>query len=223
MNLSASKKPKAPGIFENPIKKTKVLTIGVNRIASNHPGINPYGIRNQVLLEEETDRVCRENGKPAPARRARPFFVRYDKTGVTRADKAYTAAQLEQDGDRDSRHCVTLARNLKKAGHVRHADVDAHHIVASGHPAAFGSRQMLYDWGIAINDADNGVFLPASALAKPEQLGDAVGHDEVHRSAIYYSRVESRLLDADPASQASGRTSLRKMRADMLSGVFPVK
>ena len=137
--------------------------------------------------------------------------------------KAYTSAQLEQDGDRDSRHCVTLARNLKKAGHARPGDVDAHHIVASGHPAAYGSRVMLYEWGIAINDADNGVFLPASALAKPDELKNAVGHHDVHRSALYYSRVESRLLDADPTSQVSGRTALRTMRADMLSGVFPVK
>ena len=82
---------------------------------------------------------------------------------------------------------------------------------------------MLYEWGIAINDADNGVFLPASALAKPDELKNAVGHHDVHRSALYYSRVESRLLDADPTSQVSGRTALRTMRADMLSGVFPVK
>jgi hypothetical protein len=221
--LSQGKKARARGIFEQPVAKTLAVTVGVNRIATNHPGVNPYDIRNQVLLEDEKDRICEENSMPAPARRTRPFFVRYDKSGVTRQDKGYTAAQLEQDGDRNSRHCVTLARNLKKAGYSRFDDVDAHHIVASGHPGAYASRLMLYGWQIAINDADNGVFLPACALAKAPQLANAVGHDDVHRSALYYSRVENRLLDADPASQASGRQSLRRMRADMLSGAFPVK
>ncbi len=222
--MSANKKPKPHGIFEQPIKKTQALTLSLNRTSANQPGVNPYGIRNEVLREEEVARVCNENGMPAPARRRpRPFFVRYDKKGITRTDKGYSRAQLEEDGDRDSRHCVTLARNLKKAGHTRYDDVDAHHIVASGHPAAFTSRQMLYDWGIGINDADNGVFLPASASNKPEKLENAVGHDEIHRTALYYGRVEGRLLDADPTSQVSGRTALQTMREEMLSGVFPVK
>lgn len=82
---------------------------------------------------------------------------------------------------------------------------------------------MLFYWGIGINDADNGVFLPASASQKPKKLENAVGHDEVHRSALYYGRVEGRLLDADPTSQVSGRTALKTMRQEMLSGVFPVK
>ncbi len=229
--MSANKNPKPHGIFEKPIKKTEALTLSLNRAASNREGVNSYAIRNVILQEEETERVCEANGKPAPARRTRPFFVRYDKQGVTRADKGYTKEQLEQDAERDSRHCVTLARNLGKAGHKRYDDadtqrlqeVDAHHIVASGHPAALGSRYMLFDWGIGINDADNGVFLPASVLAKPEKLANAVGHDDIHRSPLYYARVESRLMDADPADQASGRGALRKMRADMLSGAFPVK
>ncbi|MEO5687253.1 MAG: AHH domain-containing protein [Burkholderiaceae bacterium] len=221
--MPANKKLKPHGIFEQPVKKTKALTLAMNRMASNFPEVNPYAMRNEVMREEETERVCEENGQPAPARRTRPFFVRYDKKGITRADKGYTYDQLKEDGSRDSRHCVTLANNLKKAGHTRYDDVDAHHIVAWKHPAADGSRRMLYDWSIAINDADNGVFLPASTLAKPDMLQSAVGHDDIHRTAVYYSRVQNRLLNADPTVQASGRSALQKMRADMLSGVFPVK
>lgn len=221
--MSDNKMPKPHGIPEKSNTKTMALTLAMNRMAANLPEVNPYAYRNEVMREEETERVCDENGKPAPARRTRPFFVRYDKEGITRADKGYTRDQLKEDGSRDSRHCDTLARNLKKAGHTRYDDVDAHHIVAWKHPAAAGSRTMLYDWRIAINDADNGVFLPASALAKPEQLQNAVGHDDIHRTTIYYSRVQNRLLNADPTDQASGRKALRKMRGDMLSGVFPVK
>jgi hypothetical protein len=221
-NLSASKKSKSQGTIETP-NKTMALTIAMNRMAANIPEVNSYSYRNEVMREEEAERACEANGKPAPARRTRPFFVRYDKKGITREDKGYTRDQLKEDASRDSRHCVTLANNLKKAGHTRWDDVDAHHIVAWKHPAAGVSRTMLFDWKIAINDADNGVFLPASALAKPEELRDAVGHDDVHRTTVYYSRVQNRLLNADPTDQASGRKALKKMRADMLSGVFPVK
>ena len=221
--MSATRKPRARGIFEQPVARALDATISANRVASNHTGINPYDVRNQVLLEEEKDRICEENGEPAPARRPRGFYVRYDAKGTTRTDKGYTEAQLEEDGDRDANHRRTLDRNLRKAGHARLAKVCAHHIVARGHPDAFVSRMMLYGWGIGINDADNGVFLPASASDKPQPLASAVGHDDVHRNAIYYVRVERRLGGADQTSQAAGRATLLKMRAEMLSGAFPLK
>jgi hypothetical protein len=222
-DLSSNKKPRARGIFEQPMSKALDVTVSANRIASNHRSLNSYEVRNEVLLEEEKDRICEENGQPAPARRPRGFYVRYDSTGQTRGDKGYTDAQLEQDGGRDAKHRRTLDRNLTKAGQARYDDVDAHHIVARGHRDAYPSRLMLYGWGIGINDADNGVFLPASANAKAPELAKAVGHDEVHRNAGYYVRVERRLAAADQTQQAAGRGALRKMRADMLSGAFPVK
>ena len=154
-NLSASKKSKPQGTIETP-NKTMALTIAMNRMAANIPEVNSYSYRNEVMREEEAERACEANGKPAPARRTRPFFVRYDKKGVTREDKGYTRDQLKEDASRDSRHCVTLANNLKKAGHTRWDYVDAHHIVAWKHPAAGVSRTMLFDWKIAINDADGG-------------------------------------------------------------------
>ena len=221
--LPATNKPRASGIFEQPTAKALDITVSANRIASNNAGVNPYGVRNEVLLEEEKERICGENSQPAPARRTRVFFVRYDSAGQTRANKGYTPAQLEQDGDRDSQHGRTLGGNLKKAGHAKFDDVDAHHIVAQGHPDAYPSRLMLYGWGIGINDVDNGVFLPASASAKAPELADAVGHDDLHRHAVYYVRVERRLGAVDQSVQAEGRAALRKMRADMLSGAFPVK
>ena len=49
--LSQGKKARVRGIFEQPIAKTLAVTIGINRIATNHSGVNPYGIRNQVLVE----------------------------------------------------------------------------------------------------------------------------------------------------------------------------
>jgi hypothetical protein len=223
--LPATKKPRATGIFEQPTKKALEITLSANRIATNKPGINPYELRNDVLIEEEKARICSENGLDAAPKPRRPIraYARYDAKGLTRVDKGYTADQLETDAEREgANHRRTLDRNLGKSGFVRVANVCAHHIVASGHPDADGSRRMLYAWGIGINDADNGVFLPARRSVTVPTLKDAVQHDDLHADDFYYLLVERRLLLADQAVQASGRSALRSMRGEMVKGTFPV-
>ncbi|MDP9123135.1 MAG: AHH domain-containing protein [Pseudomonadota bacterium] len=98
----------------------------------------------------------------------------------------------------------------------------AHHIVASGHPDAAGSRKMLYTWSIAINDADNGVFLPGKRGVEAPTRKDAVQYDDLHADERYYLLVERRLMLADQAVQQSGRNALREMRGEMVRGTFPV-
>jgi hypothetical protein len=222
--LPAAKLPRPRGIFEQPSTSAIDITVGANRLASNHPGLNPYELRNDLLVEQEKARICEENGQAAPARRPQRFFARYDDKGKTReAPTAYTSQQLEDDADRDgANHRRTLDRNLKKDGHARVANVCAHHIVASGHPDAYRSRLMLFAWGIGINDADNGVYLPAYAVTQVASLASAVPHDKLHASARYYLRVEARLLAVDKTSQPAGRGALRRMRGEMLAGSFPV-
>jgi hypothetical protein len=222
--LSAARQPRTRGIFETPSTSALDLAIGASAIASNHPGMNPYELRNDLLVELEKDRICAENGQPAPARRPQRFFARYDAKGKTReAPEAYTATQLETDSDREgANHRRTLDRNLKKDGHARVSNVCAHHIVASGHPDAYRSRLMLFAWGIGINDADNGVFLPAYVSSQVPTLPSAVAHDRLHASARYYLRVEARLRVADRTSQPAARGALRKMRGDMVAGSFPL-
>lgn len=223
--LSATKKPRASGIFEQPTTKALDITLSANRIASNKSGLNPYDLRNDVLIEEEKTRICAENGVAAAPRPRKPpgAYARYDAKGSTRVDKNYTATQLETDAEREgANHRRTLDRNLGKSGFIRVPNVCAHHIVASGHPDADGSRQMLYAWRIGINDADNGVFLPARRGVTVATLKDAVQHDDLHADALYYLLVERRLLLADPALQESGRKALRDMRGEMIRGSFPV-
>ena len=222
--MSAAKHPRARGIFETPSNSALDLAIGANQIAANHPGLNPYELRNDLLVEEEKTRICAENGLPAPARRPQRFFARYDAKGKTReAPEAYTATQLETDADRDgANHRRTLDRNLKKDGHARVPNVCAHHIVASGHPDAYRSRLMLFTWGIGINDADNGVYLPAYASTQVATLPAAIPHDRLHASARYYLRVEARLRAVDRASKPAGRGALRRMRGEIVAGSFPL-
>ncbi len=226
-DLTANRKPRASGIFEKPTAKALETTISANRLATNRPGLNPYELRNEVLLEEEKARIRSEYGAEAallPKPRApRGPYARYDAKGQTRADKAYTEEQLETDAERPgANHRRTLDRNLGKAGFVRVPNVCAHHIVASGHWDAEGSRRMLYAWGIGINDADNGVFLPAWRVVAVPTLKDAVPHDDLHADAFYYTRVERRLQLADAGIQESGRKALREMRSEMIQGTFPV-
>ncbi len=222
--MSAEKQPRPRGIFEAPSTSAQDLAIGANQIAANHPGLNPYELRNDILVEQEKDRICAENGQPAPARRPQRFFARYDAKGKTReTPTTYTPVQLETDADREgANHRRTLDRNLKKDGQARVADVCAHHIVASGHPDAYRSRRMLFGWGIGINDADNGVFLPAYLSSNVLTLPNAVAHDRLHASARYYLRVEARLRAVDKTSQPAGRGALRKMRGEMVAGFFPL-
>jgi hypothetical protein len=222
--LSAEKQPRRRGIFEAPSTSAQDLAIGANQIAANHPGLNPYELRNDILVEQEKDRICAENGQPAPARRPQRFFARYDAKGKTLETTAtYTPVQLETDADREgANHRRTLDRNLKKDGQARVADVCAHHIVASGHPDAYRSRRMLFGWGIGINDADNGVFLPAYLSSNVPTLPNAVAHDRLRASARYYLRVEARLRVVDKTSQPAGRGALRKMRGEMVAGSFPL-
>lgn len=129
------------------------------------------------------------------------------------------------DAEREgSNHRRTLDRNLGRAGFTRVDDVCAHHIVASGHGhrTAERSRRRLYAWGIGINDADNGVYLPGTRGVIVLTLQKAVWHDDLHADVDYCLHVDRRLSFADQTNQQSGRLALREMRQEMTEGTFPV-
>ncbi|MFG0312568.1 MAG: AHH domain-containing protein, partial [Phycisphaerales bacterium] len=82
-----------------------------------------------------------------------------------------------------------LRRGLLAAGEVAEHGDEAHHIVASGARGAAGARGILADFGININDAANGAFLPASF------------HRRMH-TASYYQEVTERLSAAGTREEA---------------------
>jgi hypothetical protein len=55
-----------------------------------------------------------------------------------------------------------LRRALTNAGFVAKTGEEAHHMVAFKDERASAARAILKKFGIGINDAENGVFLPAS-------------------------------------------------------------
>lgn len=114
-------------------------------------------------------------------------------------------------------HCPpsskALGQSLEAAGHARLPGSAAHHIVAGNAPAALRAREVLRRFGIGINDAANGVFLPASR-AIPNAAGAAV-HSTVHTNS-YYMTVNQTLATA--TTRAEAEMALEAIRRALLSG-----
>lgn len=96
---------------------------------------------------------------------------------------------------------------------MRPAGSAAHHIVAGGAKAAVPARAALQRFGIGVNDAANGVFLPASRAA-PNAAGAAV-HSTVHTRA-YYQAVNNALGQA--TTRAEALEVLGALRQGLLGG-----
>ena len=182
------------------------LTVAANLMAAGVAGAKAYEERN-ALLESR--------------RKARVFYDR--KTGTTRP--GYSAEHLRNDCERRSTdsHSDSLSRTVKNAtGVSRPVGTAAHHIVSSGHRDAEVSRTLLFGWGIGINDADNGVYLPTKSAPCPAGMAGATIHDFIH-TYRYHLAVTARLLDVDEADTPGARTQLRAMRREILADQFPYR
>ncbi len=109
-----------------------------------------------------------------------------------------------------------LGANLEAAGVARPAGSAAHHIVAGSSANAARARTVLERFGIGINDAGNGVFLPGRTIS-PNPIGAAV-HSRIHTNA-YYGEVDSLLRRATTRDEALD--ALAYIRSRLLSGGFP--
>ena len=81
-----------------------------------------------------------------------------------------------------TRNAQILRENMKDAGIEASSGYEAHHIVpsTSQNDAARQARDILEQWGIDINNADNGIFLPKSihnGLANDHKYMNAVLED----------------------------------------------
>jgi RHS repeat-associated protein len=115
-----------------------------------------------------------------------------------------------------SSNAKILGENLEASGVTRPADTAAHHIVASTSPKAAAARQQLAKFGIDINDAGNGVFLPrGSASANP--TGASV-HSRIHTND-YYAYVNDLIGGARNANEA--RDVLGHLRRQLQGGHWP--
>ena len=172
------------------------LTVVVNEMAANHAHVNAYEIRNALLLERRKRRIRYEQGYTLPA-----------------------SAELLLANAEDAKynHRRTLSRSIVNATQAtRPSSVCAHHIVALTDREARRSRDRIFSWGIGINDADNGVFLPSDGVGMAGFPNAA--HHTPHHNVTYHTRVWMRLARENDV--AGGRTQLRSMKADLLAGTM---
>ncbi len=112
-----------------------------------------------------------------------------------------------------------LARNMEAAGMGSPpAQSAAHHIVAYDDPRAAPARAVLSREGIDVNDAANGVHLPANRKsANNTGHPNAQVHSTVHTNR-YYDEVNNRLTSAAPGSV---HRELCLIRCELQNGKFP--
>ena len=130
-----------------------------------------------------------------------------DWIGSSSDDVAREALGLSSPSSRE------LAANLEGAGLLRSPETAAHHIVAGSADAAAPARDVLARFGIDINSAENGVFLPANRSAS-NPSGAAV-HSTLH-SGAYYETVNALLLSA--TTRAEAIDALGYLREALLRG-----
>lgn len=110
-----------------------------------------------------------------------------------------------------------LARNMEKAGIKRPANAAAHHIVPAGlkkFKEAEQARAVLAKFGIGVENAANGVYLPSVF----DDAVKAAYHGSVHTKA-YYEELFRRLKAA--RSKEDALKILDGIRRDLLAGRFP--
>ena len=109
-----------------------------------------------------------------------------------------------------------LGKNLEAAGYARPEDAAAHHMVASGsrNASAEQSRALLDKFGIKVNDAVNGVFLPDSN----DSSAPGANHRQLHTKK-YYDAVLDRLQQAQ--SKQDAIEVLNGIRDQLLRNRFP--
>jgi hypothetical protein len=101
-----------------------------------------------------------------------------------------------------------LQRNMEQAtGLSKPAGYHAHHIVPSTHRDMQKAREILEKWGIDINSAENGVFLP-------DYIHNGLANDKTYMRAV--------LNDLEQAtSREEVIETLQRIGQKLLDGTYP--
>jgi glucan phosphorylase len=181
---------------------SSLLDLRITAGQSMHQG-NPIEAVNSIKLEAQKDKIRYKNGQTL-APRARKMF----------------AEALRKNAESKARHSKQLSKNMITAGEVRPAGVAAHHIVAARDSFADRSRKLLFGWCIAINDVDNGVYLPKWRSSQVPSLPNATKHSVVH-TETYHLAVYDRLSVLNRKDTKVARTAVRTIKQELVDGVFP--
>ena len=129
------------------------------------------------------------------------------------SDNSGTTLTPSQAGDNIVFSSRLLDRNMKSAGRARPPSSSAHHIVAQNDPRAATARAILIAAGVGMNDADNGVYLPANSSVV--NTGSAI-HSKVHTNK-YYRNVNNRLLNPGAGGVVG---ELQRIGNELANGTF---
>lgn len=113
-----------------------------------------------------------------------------------------------------------LERNLLAQGMKKGAGFHTHHMVAGADARALKARQILDKFGIDINSAENGIFLPGSDAMKNGYKGKLPLHPRIHTKE-YHEWVYEQLKRAKSGDEA--RELLKTIREGIESGKEPWK
>lgn len=136
-----------------------------------------------------------------------------------------TLGSLQAQARRGCADSKILTRNLEPELGPKPAGTAAHHIVAVNEgriPSAVTARNIFNSYGLDINDAVNGVFLPANrkVAAQNPNLPGAT-HSTLH-TRVYYDTLLDRLDDLPDTATVSDLVAvLRQVRAELLTNDFP--
>ena len=123
---------------------------------------------------------------------------------------------------------MTSAHAVRQPGGVRRDEAGrrrrASHRCRRRPSEATRSHKRLFPWHIAINDADNGVYLPKYKSTVVETLPKAIKHAGLH-TTLYQLEVFARLrlVPAEFANREDGRKSLKTIKKELLDGTFPYR
>lgn len=151
---------------------------------------------DMTLLTDEGDTVI-VTGNRAFTKHARTYNLTVDDLHTYYVLAGKTPVLVHNSNC--SSNAKILGDNLEASGVTRPADTAAHHIVASTSPKAAAARQQLAKFGIDINDASNGVFLPRGS-ASTNPTGASV-HSRIHTND-YYASVNDLIGGARNANEA---------------------
>ena len=157
-------------------------------------------LTNEILADEKT--VDKYKLRNANALARAKSLVMY-KNGITKLP--VSIKRLQKNTLEAYDHSLALSGNMQLArGELQLPGTDAHHIVSRTHERAILSRDILFSWRIGIDDADNGVFLPAERGANIRGLEKANVHDPIH-TKFYHLTVATRLQGRSAEGASAGR------------------
>jgi hypothetical protein len=108
-----------------------------------------------------------------------------------------------------------LEKALEADGEPRPPGHAGHHIVALNDPRAAHTQDILKDFDIPVNSADNGVWLPR---LKGENAGPGAYHPELNTTR-YHTEVDRRLSEA--TSREKCLEVLQKIKKELSDNTFP--